>query len=456
MKNNNLPYKSLFKSKDFWTFLIPSFIGLFIFMAPVQYHGEVTIPVAILAKNLKYLLENYINEIVTFIISFMAVSSLIATIFKPKFLNKSPFFKNLFNPSALWLVVRIIGGALAIMTFYKIGPVEVSSDNTGGLVLKDLIPTLFSVFIFAGFLLPFLLDFGLLELFGTLLSKVMRPLFNLPGRSAIDCIASWLGDGSVGVLLTSKQYEEKFYTQKEAAIVGTTFSAVSITFSLVIASQLKVEHLFFPFYATVCLAGLVAAIIVPRLPPLSYKKDLFIDGSARKKDADLIPEGYNSFSYGLNLALIKAKSVTSFKSVFKEGAKNAIDMVFGILPIVMGIGTIALIIAEHTSFFSVLGYPFKHFLELMNLPEAEMASETIIVGFADMFIPAVMGALIQSEMTRFVIAAMSVTQLIYMSEIGALMLGSKIPVNIFELFLIFLLRTLITLPVIIGVAHIIF
>ena len=59
-------------------------------------------------------------------------------------------------------------------------------------------------------------------------------------------------------------------------------------------------------------------------------------------------------------------------------------------------------------------------------------------------------------MTRFVIAAMSVTQLIYMSEVGALLLGSKIPVNILELFIIFILRTLITLPVIAGVAHLIF
>ncbi|MCQ6498108.1 nucleoside recognition domain-containing protein, partial [Vibrio parahaemolyticus] len=79
--------------------------------------------------------------------------------------------------------------------------------------------------------------FGLLELFGALLSKVMLHVFNRPGRSAIDCMASWLGDGCVGILLTSKQYEKKFYTQREAAVVGTSFSALSITFSLVVISQ---------------------------------------------------------------------------------------------------------------------------------------------------------------------------------------------------------------------------
>ncbi|MDI5788036.1 hypothetical protein PO124_04870 [Bacillus licheniformis] len=62
--------------------------------------------------------------------------------------------------------------------------------------------------------------------------NLMRPVFKLPGRSSIDCMASWLGDGTIGVLLTSKQYEEGFYTKREAAVIGTTFSVVSITFAL--------------------------------------------------------------------------------------------------------------------------------------------------------------------------------------------------------------------------------
>ena len=131
-------------------------------------------------------------------------------------------------------------------------------------------------------------------------------------------------------------------------------------------------------------------------------------------------------------------------------------MVFGVLPVVMGLGTIALVIAEYTSVFSLLGQPFIPFLELLGVPEATAASKTIVVGFADMFIPAILAASIDNEMTRFVIAAMSVTQLIYMSEVGALLLGSRIPVNIVELFVIFILRTLITLPVIAAVAHLLF
>ncbi|WP_412495187.1 YjiH family protein [Vibrio cyclitrophicus] len=445
------------KSKgSFWVFLIPSLIGLFLFMAPISYQGNLTIPVAILAKSIQAVFGESLVAIITAIVAFMSVASVLSSIFKPAFITSSSFLNGLFNPSPLWLLVRMIGGAAAFMAFFQIGPEFIWEENTGGLVLEGLLPTLFSVFIFAGLLLPLLLNFGLLELFGTLLSKIMRPIFNLPGRSAIDCMASWLGDGSVGILLTSKQYEKKFYTQREAAVVGTTFSAVSITFSLVVIAQVELEHLFLPFYAAICLAGIVAAVIIPRLPPLSMKKDTFIDGSKPHKDADAIPAGYSTFSWGLKLAVNKASQVNSAKSVFGEGVRNAVDMVFGVLPVVMGLGTMALVIAEYTSVFSFLGQPFIPFLELLGVPEAVAASETIVVGFADMFIPAILAASIDNEMTRFVIAAMSVTQLIYMSEVGALLLGSKIPVNILELFIIFILRTLITLPVIAGVAHLIF
>ncbi|MGR5346110.1 YjiH family protein [Vibrio mediterranei] len=456
MQNSAQSVPETGKKGNFWMFFIPSLIGLFLFMAPISYDGGLTIPVAVLAKSLQAAVGDFIVPLVTAIIALMAVASILSRVFKPVFISNNEFLNGLFNPSPMWLAVRVIGGLAVVMTYFQMGPEAIWEENTGGLVLEGLLPTLFAVFIFAGLLLPLLLNFGLLELFGALLSKIMRPVFNLPGRGAIDCMASWLGDGSVGILLTSKQYESKFYTMREAAVIGTTFSAVSITFSLVVIAQVELEHLFLPFYGAICLAGVVAAIIIPRLPPLRNKKDVFIDGTKPEKDAEVIPTGHSTFSWGMDLALKRAGKVTSVKSVFGEGIKNAVDMVFGVLPVVMGLGTVALVIAEYTSVFEILGMPFIPYLELLGVPEAVAASKTMVVGFADMFIPSILAASINNEMTRFVIAAMSVTQLIYMSEVGALLLGSRIPVNIVELFAIFILRTLITLPVIAGVAHLIF
>ena len=59
-------------------------------------------------------------------------------------------------------------------------------------------------------------------------------------------------------------------------------------------------------------------------------------------------------------------------------------MWFVILPVVMSIGTIATIIANYTPVFEIIGKPFIPIL-LLQIPEAAKASETLLIGFADMF-----------------------------------------------------------------------
>ncbi|MCY6371675.1 YjiH family protein [Clostridium ganghwense] len=441
--------------KNLFQFIIPSLLGILFFMTPIFYNGEVTIPIAILSKFVQNHLSNILPGIMTIIICITFLGTIATKVFKPKTFLNNKFLNTLFNVSPLWFSARILGTIFAILTFFKIGPEWIWSENTGGLLLNDLLPILFSVFLFAGMLLPLLLDFGLLEFFGAILTKIMRPIFSLPGRSSIDCIASWLGDGTIGVMLTSKQYEEGYYTKREAAVIGTTFSAVSITFSLVVISQVNLGHLFVPFYLTITLAGLAAAIITPRIPPLSRKPDTYFNDNKRE-DSEAIPENYTSFTWGVTKAVEKASKNNSLSGFIKQGIQNILDMWLGVAPVVMAMGTLALILAEYTPIFKWMGIPFIPLLKLLHIPEAKEASQTLIVGFADMFLPSVIGATIKSELTRFVIACTSVTQLIYMSEVGGLLLGSKIPVSLKDLVIIFIQRTLITLPVITLMAHIIF
>lgn len=436
-------------------FIIPSFIGMGFFMIPISYNDEVTIPIAILSGFVQDTLANYLPAIMTCIIIFTLLGSITMKLFRPATLENSPFFKSLFDVTPFWFVVRIVAAIFVTISYFQLGSEAIWSEYTGGLILYDLLPVLFSVFLFAGLLLPLLLNFGLLEFFGALLTKVMRPLFKLPGRSSIDSLASWLGDGTIGVLLTSKQYEEGYYTKREAAVIGTTFSIVSITFSLVVLEQVNLEHMFVPYYLTITLAGFIAALIMPRIPPLSRKADTYFNKKADNVD-EIVPDGYTPAQWGFSQAVQQAKKNNSVIKFFQDGGKNILDMWMGVAPVVMAFGTLALIIAEYTNVFAWLGMPFIPLLELMQVPEAQAASETLIVGFADMFLPAIIGSGIESEMTRFIIASVSVTQLIYLSEVGGLLLGSKISVSLLDLFIIFIQRTLITLPIIVLITHFLF
>lgn len=436
-------------------FIIPSILGVGLFIMPIKTADGMTIPIAYLADIIQSLLADQLSFIMMMILIITAVMTVITSFKENSFLNNYPFFKNLFGVSKFWVLIRVLAAVFAILVYFELGSEIFYSEDTGGLILHDLLHVLFAVFLFAGIFLPLLMNFGLLEFFGTMMVYIMRPIFKIPGRSSIDALASWVGDGTIGVLLTSKQYEEGFYTKREAAIIGTTFSVVSITFSLVVIDYVGLANMFLPFYFIVIVSGIVAAIIMPRIPPLSLIPDTDIHDKEAKIEEKL-PAGENVFSHGYKKALEKSSQEKSVWQFFQEGLKNVLDMWMGVAPVVMGIGTIALIIATYTPFFAWLGIPFVPLLELMQVPYAKEASETLLVGFADMFLPSVMGASIEAEMTRFIIAAVSVSQLIYMSEVGGLLLGTKIPVSFIQLFIIFILRTLITLPIIVLFAHIIF
>ena len=455
MNNNSVSInkekeKKSFSFKDFIKFLGPSLLGILLFMIPISYGGEFTIPIAILSNGLKSMISDYLPMITTLLIIISFIFTMIAKLSKSTHDN---YFNNLFNASGIWLVCRILGAVFALATLFGLGTEMIYSGNTGGLLLFDLLPVLFSVFLFAGFFLPLLLNYGMLEFFGVLFSKFMRPIFTLPGRSSIDCIASWLGDGTIGVLLTSKQYEEGFYTKREAAVIGTTFSAVSITFSLVVLAQVNLQNYFLPYYLTIILTGIVSAIIMPRIYPLVGKSDSYVTGEIRDSKSN---NENISINEGLNLSIQKAKYNWNLKKFLVEGSKNVLDMWLGVIPVVMAMGTIALIVAEYTPVFTYLGMPLIPLLNLLHIPEAAAASQTFVIGFADMFLPSVLAASIESELTRFVVAGVSVTQLIYMSEVGGLLLGSKIPVSFKELIIIFMERTLISLPIFALVGHILF
>ena len=80
-------------------FLIPSLIGILLFMTPVIYDGNVTIPVAVLAKLVQTVFADYLVAMVSAIITTTMLMTLIAWLFKPAILVKRPFLNSLFNVS---------------------------------------------------------------------------------------------------------------------------------------------------------------------------------------------------------------------------------------------------------------------------------------------------------------------------------------------------------------------
>ena len=451
-----------YSAKQIAGFLIPSIIGIAIFMIPIQVDGTWTIVVKVLADIIGNALGDFLPILCLIIVTASAILG-VMSLRHPSFITSYPIIDETFTTTPVWAIIRVVGCIFIWLVYLGVGAEDEGSflwmftnADTGGFVLGDLLTVLVIIFLLAGLLLPLLLDFGLLEFIGALLTKVMRPLFTIPGRAAVDCITSWIGDGTLGVMLTNNQYQDGYYSAREASIISTTFSAVSITFSIVVLAEVDLMNYFGPYYLLICFVGIVCALILPRIPPLSWKKDEYlVPGKAMP---ETLPDGYkSSVDYGIALAVKRVDEHRGIAQFLENGLKNAAGMWFGVLPVVMCIGTLALVLASYTPIFAILGAPFVPLLELLQVPEAAAVSQTMVVGFTDMFTPSIIAAgIISDPMARFIVAVISVTQLIYLSEVGGLILGSKIPVNIVELFVLFIERTIISLIIVAPLAHFIF
>lgn len=339
------------------------------------------------------------------------------------------------------------------LTVFQVGPEWIIGELTGAVAYIEMASIIFCIMLVANFLLPFLTDYGFLEFVGTLLTKPFQKLFRLPGRAGLDALTSWVGDSSVGTILTVRQYEQGFYSAREAAVVVTNFSAVSLPFSVVIAQMAKIDDVFFPFYFSVIFSSIVAAFITPRLPPLNRVAASFYQRDDRCSDDNL--QSGSILAEAWQRALIRSENGPSAKQIVSNGTRTILDIYISVLPAAMTIEFLALVIYTYSDIFYWLSLPMLPIVMLLQIPEPSAVVSATLVGFFDQFIPAIMSGGMEDPKSRFIVAGLSITQLIFIAENGTLILRSSIPLNLGQLFVIFLVRTVITLPILVIAANLI-
>jgi len=317
--------------------MLPSIFGVLAFLTPVKSEGVITIPMAVMSNWLTDVLGSALPGIVVVIVSISAVLSLWFSSRPAQSPERIGKFQRIFAVSRGWLLLRIAGCVVAILIFFQIGPEAIWGDATGHVVLYDLATAIVTIFVFASFLLPLLTEYGLMELVGTLFSRIFQKAFRLPGRSCIDALASWMAAAPVGVLITSQQYERGNYSGRESAVIATNFSVVSLPFCVIVAQFSGLAHLFVQYYLTVVFAGLVAALITPRIPPLSKIADTY--SAAGRQLYENEPATGGLWKSGLVAAQKKAAAAPRPVEQLRTATHNLFDIWFGLMPPLIAIGT---------------------------------------------------------------------------------------------------------------------
>lgn len=433
--------------------IVPSALGIMLFLIPVNYNGGKEIVIGILCSRLKAAMGSALIPTLVCIIVISAVLTLWHGLSPIGFISKNKRLNEMFSAGKFWTAVRVIGAVIAVMVYFRLGSEIICSDDTGGNMLRSILPTCAVWYFLGGLLLPLLMDYGCIDIVGTFFRKSAYLLFRVPGRAMIDCISSWIGSSVCGTYLTISQYEGGFYTAREAVTIISNFSMLSISFCSLIASMLGLDGMFGKFYGTIVIAGIICAVIMPRLWPINRIPDEY-NSEVGKQINEKQPENMSSLRFGWEQALNRAANAPGPVGMLENGLVSSVNLMVTSMPAIMAFGTAALIVANYTNVFDYIGAPLGLYLKLFGVQDAMAVGSVMLVGFADQFVPVILGAAMTSVSVRFLIGTISVLQILYITDVGTLIMTSKVPFKLWQMFVVFLERVVICIPIVIACEHI--
>lgn len=417
-------------------FIVFSLLGLFLFFIPVTINGVNTIMVDHFATYIKNFLADYVKYYVVAVIVFGIVYSFIKGTYRSS------------KMSMLMMFFKVLGLVFAIMYITQIGPSQIMAPGMLPFLFDKLAISLAIIIPLGGTLLCFITGYGLMEFIGVFARPLMRPVFKTPGTSAIDAVASFVGSYSIGLLITSKQYENKKYTFREASVIATGFSTVSATFMVVVARTLNLMDMWLTYFIVTLVITFTVSAITVRLYPLRKMKDIYIDGSDLVDDKIEGNLFKNAWREGVSAAQDAKPLVKNLGSSLRDG----FVMGASVTPTVLSIGLIGLIFAEYTIVFDVVGYIFYPITFVLGYSEPLLMAKAMAVSIAEMFLP----ALITTEadfVMRFSVAVVCVSEILFFSASIPCVLSTKIPIKLKDIIIIWFLRVILSLIIVTPIAY---
>jgi nucleoside recognition membrane protein YjiH len=125
---------------------------------------------------------------------------------------------------------------------------------------------------------------------------------------------------------------------------------------------------------------------------------------------------------------------------------EGLQMAMRVVPSILSIGMIGLLVAKHTPMFDILGIVIFPVVWLSQLPNPAEISGALSSGLAEMFLPAIQSTDMPSA-ARFTVGVVSVSSILFFSASIPCVLATGIPITIWHMIVIWLERTILSVPV---------
>lgn len=419
-------------------FVCYSLIGIFLFFVPISILGKTTIP---LDHIVSYILKiPYFREIYGIIL--VIIGAIL------------PFYRKNWNKnitSTIFSVLKIFAIPFVIMAITKRGPEFLMNKDVIPFIFSKIVVPVITIVPIGAVFLALIINYGLMEFVGVFMRPIMKPIWKTPGRAAIDAVASFVGSYSVALLITNRVYKEGKYTSKEAVIIATGFSTVSATFMIIVAKTLDLLPVWnIYFWATVFVTFLVTAITA-RIYPISKKAEEYyegVEGDIEKEITD------NKFKVAFDEAMETCSKADGIIKGTLINLKDGINLAFNIAPSLMAVGTLGIVIANHTPIFSMLAYILYPFTYISGYEEPFLVAKALSLGIAEMFLPAVLVAKLSFEV-RMLVAITCVSEVLFFSASIPCMMATDIPISFKDYLVIWFERVVLSILISIPTIYII-
>lgn len=415
-------------------FVLCSIVGICVFFITFNINGKDVMIVDYFATALRDFLGVNIQKYIVLFTTFIGV-------IMPVYIYKR---KRAFNSvkDVIFYVFKIIGFVCAIFYVFAIGP-RTLLDNS------NLLPYLFNTLCcnlcflipIGSIFLSFLTKYGLMEFCSVFLQPLMRKIWKVPGRSAIDVLASYMGSYSVALVITDDMYNKGYYTKKEAFIIATGFSTVTASFLVLVAKNLNImDYWNLYFISTMIITFVVTAIVIRFFPTVGISNEYKDDVEPKKEEKVEGKYLRKAWEQAIDTA---EKSDSVLNNNIKD-FKTGCFVVTNVIPSILSIGLIGIILAEYTHIFDYIGLIFYPFLLLVRSPEALELSKIISLTIVDMFLP-VSYASNMSLVSRYIIGVTCVSGMLFFSSVIPCMLSTRIPIKLWQLLVIWVERVIFSI-----------
>jgi len=437
-------------------FIILPLVGIFAFFIDIPMPAYTvmgftvaqnsTIPINHLTNFIRALLWNGDFKAMPYVVLAISLYGMVDLVIRRK-----KHFSNTLNK--VFAIIKVIGVVFIVFAVFGVGPsflheprAILSYRSISAFVLTGVLITISISIPLAAIFLPFLLNYGLVEFVGVLVRPIMRPLFKLPGRSAVILVSALLGNFSVAHIAVDDQYHRGQMTERESLAICTGFCSSSIAFMMVLATNAGIINNYWNAYVwSTFLMIILITLIGVRIPPITRIRNGYAPGVEPKLEKEYKKHLFkNSLAEGLSIATVAPNPAKGIAQILKATA--------GILAaIIMGAGfstSVGMLLYFYTPLFEWLGIIFRPLMMVVQIPYNEVVTASTGAAFSllEVTIPSLLvmeGA--WSYHIRYMMAVVPMTSVIFLGSFVPSLISTNLPVKFWHLMVIWLERMILSI-----------